>query len=665
MRQRKDDAAHAIRARRERTFWRALDIADHKARMAFLREQAELDRAIADFWRRMRRKLPGQRHEIQQPNRQARRTIHSRIAAIGSRALPAYSGVVLDRKGRRGVYVAVRYLSAKTARHGCARRLVYYVVHPDHIERGDDGEPLVVSNVGETATEMASAFDLVEDLNRAARANAKIVFHFIIQLPHDVTPEERMRIVRTWCELEFGARDLPYVAALHEPSPEGDQRNCHAHVAVSFRPLVRVEPFTWEAGRELKCEIDNAQAFRGMREDFATVMTAVSQLAGHDRIYTGLSNAARGMKLKPTEDLGAHKTRQARNGHYVAAVERNRARIARNEALIELDRLKQRRETLDRRRNAVRATGRRTLPSVRRSRRPDATAVSYALPPIAKAVRPKQQRMAPATIVTPAQSPRASAAPTSLVVPHLRAAHRPSASAPDITMPVRLLRSRPAFPVERIGMPQAAEAVADAASTILAPKPVSRPGVNVGDRVVVPAMVRIPGPSALPPIAKTDIACPNAVDRPGPSVPGIMTPFRSNRTTGSGPSGKVKAPHTSSRGVVTINWPIDLPETAHIPTTGDRGFSLRVLARAARPTAPVVHVPDAALLETTFSASADGRRRRAKAALAKRIAAEAASRDARIVHHDAPVAHEKVSMVKPRSLLARVADIDWAEVTGD
>lgn len=376
VRQRKDDAAHAIRTRRERQLRTAEAISDARIRRAYDRECAERERDIDDFWRRFFRRIPKQ-HDERAPQPKRKDGQWGRSQGIGStlrlgrsrphasprgvRQLAHYSGPVLDARGRRGVYLSVRYLSAKTAKQGCGRRLARYVTDPGHIELDADGRSLIGSNVGDSRTEMSAAFSVIEELNRAARANAKVAFHIIVQLPHDVTPAERAEIMARWCEDCFGSRNLPYVWAVHTPDADGDQRNTHGHVAASFRPLVRVAPFAWDAGREVKAELDNPEAFQRMRERFARTMTEVCQTAGKARVYTALSYAGRGMTIKPGEHLGPHKTRLVRQGQYVAADARNCETIARNEAMLAIEVRRTRDATLARRLQRVREVAERTV----------------------------------------------------------------------------------------------------------------------------------------------------------------------------------------------------------------------------------------------------------------------------------------------------------------
>ena len=344
--QRKDDAERARLEHLEAHRRQVEATTDAKIRRALEREEAEHQRGIDDFWHSLKRKV--------RPERRPDHGVAERKPVIprGGRAiarppfqLAAYPGPIVDRRGRIGIFMSSTYLAAKTTEYGCMKRLAYYVTKPDHLE----SEQSFFSNMGEDRHEIACGMSLVEDANRAARANGKVTVTHIIQLPHDVTPEQRMTILRVWCEEKLGIHDLPYVAAVHKPSPDGDQRNYHGHVVTSFRPAYRTGRYAWRIGRSPRTDLDNPAMFEEYRCDFATIMTAVVQIAGKDRIYTHLSNAARGLKHKSTEKLGPHKTRAVRDGEYVPANERNRRTIATNETLAAVDRLDMRAEQNQRR----------------------------------------------------------------------------------------------------------------------------------------------------------------------------------------------------------------------------------------------------------------------------------------------------------------------------
>lgn len=332
---RADGPANLTNKRREIRARAAETMRDVGTRLRYLREQRAVDRAIERFWRRFFAKP---RDLVRGPTPAPRRRKSVTISAAGSTKLPSYQGPVIDRLGRQGVYLAVRYYGAKRAKIGVARRLVIYITRPDALECDGDGNPIILANVGEDVAEQAAAFDLIETLARSSRGNAKVVFSMIVNLPHDVSPQARCEILRRFCTEAFDLHDLPYVATIHTPPPSGDERNFHAHIAFGLRPMHRVGDHEWNVAPRLATEFDGEARFTYLRALFAQTMTEVTQAQGTKRVYTHLSNAARGLTALPLSPLGPALTQAVRDGDIVGVNEQNRQRIAANETLLAKDR---------------------------------------------------------------------------------------------------------------------------------------------------------------------------------------------------------------------------------------------------------------------------------------------------------------------------------------
>ncbi|MEO9131316.1 MAG: MobA/MobL family protein [Sphingomonas sp.] len=633
VRQRKDEFAQAIREQRERSLRIADGIADAKVRRAFLKAEADHERAIADFWRRFFRKMrkqpsgartgggnasSGVRRSSTQPPSASGPT----APPSGARQLASYSGPVLDRKGRRGVYLAASYLGAKHTSYGCARRLVRYVTDPEHVE-WLNGAGLFGSNVGEMRAEMSAAFGLVEDLNRAARANAKIVFHLIVQLPHDVTPAERAEIMRRWCEDQFGHRNLPYVWSVHVPDADGDQRNYHGHVAVSFRPLVRVEPFCWDSGRELKAELDNPEQFRIMREQFARIMTEVAQEAGKNREYTALSHAGRGLKIKPTEHLGVHKTRLVRERNYVAVDARNRAKIKRNEAMLEIERLKRRQTAMERRLARVRRVEARSVDVVSGTERPRYRPTDH----LGRVVSSRRVKHVQPSVRQPESVSRKASGPpvgTGMLAVAQRPPARPAGSVVGVATTLA-------------ATPRTSKTLRDTAAVARANFDRSSPISTIALRRRVEA-------------ATSRRADPHVADRPDFRQPASAVPslsIRPHRLLASAATSIDVAdrPNGTRPIVIVSSLPASRPDVGHTVTATIEGLegrrvsgrppqaTLLTASDAMLPQPPAAGV-DEALLRAAFGNDARRRRQRAKAGA-------------------------------PRAVLAASAKIEWAHATID
>ena len=330
VRQERNEATRAKRTCRvEAIERRAASMAD---RMAYLQVWRELERSVDEDWLRLR-----------VPVRKARKrpTVEGRTYVPESRRsrprlLPSYSKPVIDPAGRQGIYYRARYVSGKAgASHvGCAKAVWRYFIRAGAYEISAVGVPSVVSNMGMDALEIGACCDLLESVQRSARANGKLFTTIEVNLPHDISPEARLVILHEFCENAFGAYDLPYCAAVHHPSPEGDQRNTHAHIMVWWRPTVRTAPYEWSVAKHLATEHDSQEMTTGHRELFAATMTRVSTLQGHNRTYTGLSHAARGLAIKPTKKIGKERAQMYRRGEAIPMVARNAETIRSNEKIL-------------------------------------------------------------------------------------------------------------------------------------------------------------------------------------------------------------------------------------------------------------------------------------------------------------------------------------------
>jgi len=82
-----------------------------------------------------------------------------------------------------------------------------------------------------------------------------VQFRLVGELPHDVSHEARARIVKGICA-EFERRRLPYIAVIHAPGPENNERNWHFHIVYHDRPIAI---FDGTAATHLICEDANGE----------------------------------------------------------------------------------------------------------------------------------------------------------------------------------------------------------------------------------------------------------------------------------------------------------------------------------------------------------------------------------------------------------------------
>ena len=329
------------------------------------RNNREMDRAIAAGNRETGRAIRRLRKQERQNDRPIRRVFVRLIKSrerIGrkirhkppkpsnskwpfrAQALPKYDGPIRDRAGRRGVFFRSRYYSSRTSKPGVSMRVVKYIYRGAALDA--DGQVMMKTNVGLSIEEAVAGFDHLEQVNWSAQKGAKILNHAILAMDHRWTPEQMLEVGERWAEDRFDRYGLPYCACLHEPPPEGDQRNWHLHVAWSWRPLERVGDHEWLVSETLRTDLDGADGMRILREKFACIMTDMSIEANCYEQYTALSYAARALPVEPQMHLDEGRTRQARAGQLVEANEENHERVYRSKAAMIDDELRLEQERL-------------------------------------------------------------------------------------------------------------------------------------------------------------------------------------------------------------------------------------------------------------------------------------------------------------------------------
>ncbi len=245
--------------------------------------------------------------------------------------LPKYDDVITDRIGRVGVFVDFKYDGAKQNKFRVIRRRIIYLLDPAHCEKDAEGRPIATCNFGVLREEVGAGADLWELAQRESRTDAQLCKNVIIQLPHDLSPEERRALMKALAHELFGRHGLPYVASVHEPDPDGDQRNYHAHICGGLRPMKRTGFGEWDIAEDYRSDLDGPKYLGDARRVIAEIMTGHVNKAGIERIYTHLSNAERGLIHRPQRKLDKRKVRMAREGKFVADVEANGEIIAANQ----------------------------------------------------------------------------------------------------------------------------------------------------------------------------------------------------------------------------------------------------------------------------------------------------------------------------------------------
>jgi hypothetical protein len=200
--------------------------------------------------------------------------------------------------------------NARTARwkSGEFGRKVRYIEREDALE---EVEGNVLSNMGEDMAERVACSRQIEQLETVDRDNAGVYRHLIIALPHELSPEGRAALL---AELVQPLRDLnlPFDAALHKPDRDGDQRNFHAHLLVSLRPMQRVGDHEWTFAAFKRRSLETPAGLSLQRRFVARAFNRALAQEKIETRWTHLSRAARGQASPGNTKKLESETRRSR-----------------------------------------------------------------------------------------------------------------------------------------------------------------------------------------------------------------------------------------------------------------------------------------------------------------------------------------------------------------
>ena len=136
------------------------------------------------------------------------------------------------------------------------------------------------------------------------RKNARVVTKVTLALPAELTDEERVDLVRSFAGEATRGR-APWLAALHRPSDNGDERNHHAHLVIRDR-----DPAT---GKTV-CGMSDKGSVERLREAWEWHVNSALEYAGLDARVDRRSLADQGIARQPTIHIGVAGTAMQRSG---------------------------------------------------------------------------------------------------------------------------------------------------------------------------------------------------------------------------------------------------------------------------------------------------------------------------------------------------------------
>ncbi|WP_035199117.1 Ti-type conjugative transfer relaxase TraA [Agrobacterium tumefaciens] len=159
------------------------------------------------------------------------------------------------------------------------------------------------------------------------RKDARVAREFEIALPHELSPEGRLKAARAFAQDLANRYGAAVDFAIHSPSEHGDIRNYHAHVLMTTRQVGKAG-----LGEKTVLEHNNARLLangmattdmqlRDIRQSWEGIANRQLQREGLDVRIDHRSHMERGLELSPTEHMGVHASQMQQQG---MAVERGR-----------------------------------------------------------------------------------------------------------------------------------------------------------------------------------------------------------------------------------------------------------------------------------------------------------------------------------------------------
>lgn len=189
-----------------------------------------------------------------------------------------------------------RRATGRPYKRGEAVRAVQYIFREDARELPGGG---IVSNISQDPDIIAGLFAGLEELELAGgRTNGNVFMSLVVSLPYELEAEQRLHALADVCRPFADAR-LPHAGVLHAPDPDGDPRNFHAHVILSWRPFQHLDDGQVAFADTTLAERNTPEGHLAFRQSVAEALNAAMAKAGKPRRFTAESNAARGLKPVP------------------------------------------------------------------------------------------------------------------------------------------------------------------------------------------------------------------------------------------------------------------------------------------------------------------------------------------------------------------------------
>lgn len=241
----------------------------------------------------------------------------------------------VSRSGGRSAVAAIAYRTASrivNERDG--------LVHDFTAKAGVVHTEIVLPEGSEAmwALDRSALWNAVEFAEK--RKDARLAREFEIALPHELSGEQRLALVRAFARDLADRHGAAVDFAIHAPGGASDIRNSHAHVMMTTRKIE-----VSGLGEKTLIERENKwllnhdlptvqMQLREIRPAWEMHANRALMLAGHEVRIDHRSHLERGLEIEPTEHMGVHASEIDRRGGSVSRTRIDEEAARRNAELI-------------------------------------------------------------------------------------------------------------------------------------------------------------------------------------------------------------------------------------------------------------------------------------------------------------------------------------------
>ena len=241
-------------------------------------------------------------------------------------AIYHYSAKVIGRSTGRSVTACAAYRAAQDI-HDSTTGLDH-----KYSRRGGviESEILTPDDAPDWATDRAILWNTVEA--KETRKDAQLAREVEVSLPHELSHEQRRALLGSFAQDRYVSKGMIADISYHAPGKGGDDRNYHAHILLTLRPLNDHGEFA-----NKNRDWNHKQNLVQDREAWAEALNlALERVGSQDRVDSR-SFEERGKLEKPTKHLGPDATEMERRGEETRIGDENREAEYWNRELAELE----------------------------------------------------------------------------------------------------------------------------------------------------------------------------------------------------------------------------------------------------------------------------------------------------------------------------------------